>query len=81
MSKNKTPPPPPVHVVPNPNGGWDSKREHAERASSHADTKADAVDRARAIAQNTGAELVIHNRNGQIAQKDSHGRDPRNIKG
>lgn len=34
------------HVVPNQRGGWDVKRNGAERASAHFDTKQDAVDRA-----------------------------------
>jgi len=33
------------HVVPNPNGGWDVKRGGAGRASMHADTKREAIDR------------------------------------
>ncbi|MDY2739481.1 MAG: DUF2188 domain-containing protein [Acidaminococcus sp.] len=28
------------------------------------------------MARNQGSELVIHNRNGQISHKDSHGNDP-----
>jgi hypothetical protein len=35
------------HVVPNPQGGWDVKKPHAERASMHCDTKAEAIDHAR----------------------------------
>lgn len=27
------------HVVPNPDGGWDVKRENAKRSSGHYDTK------------------------------------------
>lgn len=64
------------HVVPNPNGGWDVRRGGGERASHHTDTKSDAVDIARDISRNQQTELVIHGRNGQIQQKDSHGRDP-----
>ena len=32
------------HVVPNPAGGWDVKRSHADRASGHYETKQQAVD-------------------------------------
>ena len=63
------------HVVPNPNGGWDVKKENAERASNHFDTKQPAIDKARNISQNQGSELYIHGKNGQIQQKDSHGND------
>lgn len=78
MSKAK---PPQHHVVPNPNGGWDIKRDGAERASGHHELKKDAVSAAREISRNQGTELVIHNKDMKIGQKDSHGHDPRNIPG
>jgi uncharacterized protein YdaT len=65
------------HVVPNSErGGWDVKRDHAERASLHTDNKQDAIDRGREISRNQGTELFIHNRDGQIGSRDSHGNDP-----
>ncbi|MDR6310148.1 DUF2188 domain-containing protein [Pacificitalea manganoxidans] len=64
------------HVVPNPAGGWDVKRGGASRASSHHETKQDAVDRGREISRNQQSELRIHNRDGRIASSDSHGGDP-----
>ena len=33
-----------IHVVPNPEGGWDTKRENAKRASNHFEKKSDAVE-------------------------------------
>lgn len=69
------------HVVPNPKGGWDVRRGDAERAAGHFDTKREAIDRGREISQNAGTEFKIHNKDGQIGQSDSHGNDPRNIKG
>lgn len=69
------------HVVHNPNGGWDVKVSGGERAIKHFETKQPAVDLARQISQNQGTELVVHNKDGQIGQKDSHGNDPRNIPG
>lgn len=63
------------HVVPNPGGGWDVKRGGSERASGHFDTKQQAVDQGRSISRNQGTELRIHNRDGRIAQSDSHGGD------
>jgi hypothetical protein len=69
------------HVVPNPGGGWDVRRGRAERAAGHFDHKADAVDRGREISRNAGTELKIHTRDGRIGQSDSHGHDPRKIKG
>lgn len=64
------------HVLPNPGGGWDVKRGGSQRASSHHDTKQEAIDKGRAVSRNQESELRIHNRDGRIAQSDSHGRDP-----
>ncbi|MBF0181924.1 MAG: DUF2188 domain-containing protein [Magnetococcales bacterium] len=69
------------HVVHNPNGGWDVIRGGAERASGHFDTKQDAIERGRELSRNQGTELRIHNLDGQIGGSDSHGHDPRNIRG
>jgi len=69
------------HVVPNPNGGWNVKCGGAERASSHHDTKSDAVVRAREVSRHQGTELRIHNKDGRIASSDSHGNDPHPPKG
>jgi len=64
------------HVVHNPQGGWDVKRGGAERASSHHDTKQEAIDQGRDVSRNQGTELRIHNLNGKIGRSDSHGGDP-----
>lgn len=69
------------HVVPNPNGGWDVKRNGAERASVHTDTKQEAVDRGREISRNQSTELIVHNKDGKISSSDSHGNDPYPPKG
>ena len=63
------------HVVANPNGGWDVKRANSAKASSNHSTKAEAVSVARQVSINQKTELVVHNRDGRIAQKDSHGGD------
>lgn len=67
------------HVVPNPDGGWDVRKEDAQRTSAHADTQADAIARARDIVHNAGGgEVVIHGRDGAIRDKDTipPGNDP-----
>lgn len=64
------------HVVPNSSGGWAVKGEKAERATAILPIKQEAVDRGREIARNQGVELVVHGKNGQIQNKDSHGKDP-----
>lgn len=68
--------PPTHHVVPNSGGGWDVKRGGAERSSGHFDRKDQAVDYGRQVSQNQRTELRIHNKDGRIAQSDSHGGDP-----
>ena len=65
------------HVVPNAaRGGWDVKRNGAEKASAHTERKEDAVKIGRKLSRNAGSELVIHGKDGRIQQKDSHGSDP-----
>ena len=64
-----------THIVPNPNGGWDSKDTGNSRASKHFDRKADAQDWGRDHSRNIGSEFVIHDKKGVIRQKDSHGND------
>jgi len=65
------------HIVPNSQrGGWDVRRGGSERSSEHCDRKQDAIDRGREISQNQGTELIVHNQNGRIAWRDSHGNDP-----
>jgi hypothetical protein len=70
-----------ISVEPRPDGRWAVHKDGAQRASRVLDRKDDAVERARAQAQREGAELVIKDQKGRIQSKDSHGRDPRNIKG
>lgn len=65
------------HVVPNGDrGGWDVKREGADKASGHFDRKADAMDRGRDLAREHRTELVQHGRDGRIQDSDSYGNDP-----
>ena len=70
-----------THVVPNAEGGWDIKQSGGQRSSGHFDTKQEAVQRARTISQHQNTELVVHNKDGRIAGKDSHGNDPYPPKG
>lgn len=64
------------HLVPNPDGGWDVRRNGAERASIHADTKAEAEKAGRDLSRNQKTEFVIHGQDGKIQSADSHGNDP-----
>jgi hypothetical protein len=69
------------HVVPNAGGGWDVKRGGSERASSHHDTKQEAIDQGREVSRAQSTELRIHNKDGKISSSDSHGGDPNPPKG
>lgn len=65
---------PAVHVVPRGND-WAVKTEGTHRAHRVFERKADAVQIAHDQAKRNHVELVIHNRNGEIAQKNSFGSD------
>ena len=68
------------HVVPH-DRGWAVKPAGGSRASSVHETQREAIDRARGIARNQGAELFIHRHDGRIRERDSHGNDPYPPKG
>lgn len=70
-----------IRVLPNGDDGWKVQRDGNQRATARFETKATAVTDARERARNAGVELFIHNRDGRIGSRDSHGHDPRNIKG
>jgi hypothetical protein len=63
------------HVVHNPEGGWDVKKPHADRASSHFNTQNEAIASAREICMNQGAECIIHGKKGKIRESNSYGND------
>jgi len=66
-----------VRVTPNQGGGWKVKTDGASRAARITDTKQEAVDAARKIAQNQKAELTVQGKDGKIQSKDSFGNDPK----
>ena len=72
---------PQVAVEPRPDGRWAVQTNGTRRADSLHDRKTDAVKRGRELAENKKTELLIKNESGRIAGKDSHGADPRRIKG
>jgi hypothetical protein len=63
------------HVVPHPDG-WAVRGAGNERLTSVHKTQEEAIQVAREIARNQQSELVIHDRHGQIRDKDSFGPDP-----
>jgi Uncharacterized protein conserved in bacteria (DUF2188) len=62
---------------------WANKREGGDRASGLYDTKAEAQAAGRDLARDSGAEHYIHNRDGQIGERNTYprSRDPRRSKG
>jgi hypothetical protein len=65
------------HIVPNSErGGWDSKRENAERVSKHFERKEDAVNWSKDKAKQEGSELISHKKDGTIQNPNSYGNDP-----
>ena len=65
------------HVTPHPEGGWQVRRERAQRADSIHDLKTDAVDRGRDVASGQGpGQLFIHGRDGRIQTEHTYQDDP-----
>lgn len=64
------------HVTPHPEGGWQVKAEGASRATVRTETQKEAIKRGKQIAMNQGAELYIHNKQGQIRERNTYGIDP-----
>ena len=63
------------HVVPHEDG-WAVRGAGNSRATSVHDTQAEAIERAREIAQNQASEMLVHGRDGRIRERDSFGGDP-----
>lgn len=72
---------PKVSVEPRPDGKWAVQTDRTTRADSLHHRKSDAVARGRELAESKRSELVVKDGAGKIMAKDSHGRDPRRIKG
>ena len=68
------------HVVPHEDG-WANKKGGATKPTSVHKTQAEAIAVARKQSREEKSELFVHRRDGTIREKDSHGNDPRNIKG
>ncbi|WP_414154961.1 DUF2188 domain-containing protein [Pseudomonas sp. BNK-43-a] len=62
------------HVVPH-DGGWAVRGAGNSKVTKEFDTQREAIDYGRSIARNQESELLIHGRNGQIRERDSHGND------
>lgn len=62
------------HVLPR-DDGWAVKRAGASRDTKVFDRQLDAIDHAKDIAKNKGAELFIHSRDGRIRGRNTYGKD------
>ena len=60
---------------------WKVKRENSEKSIKNFNTQKEAVDFGRKLSKKDNAELVIHDKEGKIQRKDSHGNDPYPPKG
>lgn len=71
-----------VHTVPY-GDGWANRVEGGDRVSNTAPRKDEAQAAGRDIARDRGVEHLIHNRNGQIGERNTYprSRDPRRSKG
>ncbi|WP_369916821.1 DUF2188 domain-containing protein [Lysinibacillus sp. 2017] len=68
------------HVTPK-DGMWQVKGAGNSRATSIHQTQQQAIKAAQSIAKNQKSELFIHNREGQIRERNSYGNDPYPPKG
>ena len=64
------------HVTPHSSGGWQVKGANNQKATSVHKTQEQARQAAIGIARNKGSEVVVHNKQGVIRQKNSYGNDP-----
>ena len=62
------------HVTPN-GELWQVIGAGNSKATKLFPTQKEAIDYGREIAKNQGSELIIHNKQGQIRDKDSYGND------
>lgn len=60
---------------------WAVHHPGAKRASGVFENKSDAVDFGRQVSRHQRTEFIVQKGDGKIQSKDSHGNDPRNIKG
>lgn len=66
---------------PTGDGRWKTQRVGAERAASVHDTQAEAWSEAQRHARAARSEAFLQNRHGQIRERNTYGRDPRDIIG
>lgn len=70
-----------VHVIQRDDLRWAVEVEGKGRADSKHGTQGDAIKRGRQVARGNSSELLVHGRDGKIRERNTYGRDPRNIRG
>ena len=70
----------PIHVIYS-DKEWKVKRENSEKSIKNFNTQKEAENFGRKLSKKDNAELVIHDKEGKIQRKDSHGNDPYPPKG
>ncbi len=63
------------------NGAWHNVIEGTDQVSEAFATKEEAAAEGRAMAQDLKVEHIVKNLDGTIAERNSYGHDPRDIKG
>jgi hypothetical protein len=71
------------HVVPDrEEDAWKVEKENSERASSVCQTKDEAIEEARRLAQNNSlSQVKVHRRDGTIQTEWTYGKDPEKYPG
>ncbi|MFT8323487.1 MAG: DUF2188 domain-containing protein [Bacillus sp. (in: firmicutes)] len=64
------------HVTPHSKGGFQVKGAGNTRATKVFNTQREAISFGRDVAKNQQSELFIHNKKGQIRERNSYGNDP-----
>lgn len=64
------------HVTSHSGGGFQVKGAGNSRATKIFNTQYEAISYGKEIAKNQQSELVVHNLQGKIRQKNSYGNDP-----
>jgi len=62
----------PVHVIPAMKGGWVVRRGGSTRAARRFNTREEAEDYARQVAEKQMGDLVIHKNDGTVLRKHSY---------
>jgi uncharacterized protein YdaT len=65
-----------IHITHRQDGTWAVIGEGDARASSIHQTQSEAIEVGRPLARQNESELVIHDRDNKIRDKDSYGNDP-----